>query len=49
MKLKYKNMDGVTGLNVNVRILGELTLALLQSLEVLFQCQMNPNKAEQPE
>lgn len=27
----------------------ERKLAMLQSLEVLFQCQINPNKAEQPE
>lgn len=42
-------MGGVTGLSVNVRILCGLTLAMLQSLEVLFQCQINPNEAEQPE
>lgn len=27
----------------------ERKLAMLQSLEVLFQCQINPNKSEQPE
>lgn len=34
-----ENMGGVTG---------GLTLAMLQSLDVLFQCQIDPNEAEQP-